>query len=155
VLLHLSNQADIVFVGLDEADRLWGRCPNPDSVRAMLPTTPLLVVKDGPRGATAYAGQQSLFVPAPTLAVVEVVGSGDAFAAGFLTGLLRGATLETALRLGHLTAASALLVTDDHGPLLHPDVIEPLLAATTDEWAAARITCVPECARSPHPTAPW
>lgn len=41
-----------------------------------------------------------------------------AFAAGFLAGLLRGEPTERCLRLGHVTAASALSVIGDHGPLL-------------------------------------
>ncbi len=38
----------------------------------------------------------------------DTCGAGDAFAAGFLAGLWRGTDLTRALRLGHITAASAL-----------------------------------------------
>ncbi|BFO18818.1 hypothetical protein SHKM778_52060 [Streptomyces sp. KM77-8] len=62
-------------------------------------------------------------MPALRTTVVEPVGAGDAFAAGFLAGLLRGTTVTRALRLGHLTAVSALKVTGDHGPL--PDAGRP------------------------------
>jgi 2-dehydro-3-deoxygluconokinase len=68
--------------------------------------------------------------------VVEPVGAGDAFAAGFLTGLLRGGGMERALRLGHITAASALKVTGDHGPLPDTARIKRLLDLPAHEWEA-------------------
>jgi 2-dehydro-3-deoxygluconokinase len=44
--------------------------------------------------------------------------------------------MERALRLGHITAASALKVTADHGPLPDSARIERLLELPTSEWAA-------------------
>lgn len=66
--------------------------------------------------------------------MVEAVGAGDAFAAGFLAGLLRGGTTIHALRLAPITAASALQVTGDHGPLPHPRETQELLALSAREW---------------------
>ena len=134
-LLRLANQADIVFVGLDEADNLWGPCPDAETVRALIPDPQVLVVKDGPRAATAFTGSTATCVPALRVPVVEVVGAGDAFAAGFLAGVLRGESTETALRRGHITAASALQVTGDHGPLLPVATFQRLLTASDQDWA--------------------
>lgn len=61
-------------------------------------------------------------------------GLGDAFAAGFLAGLLRGLDMVRALRLGHITAVSALGVTGDHGPLPDGERIERLLGLPEREW---------------------
>lgn len=77
-------------------------------------------------------------VPALRTAVVEPVGAGDAFAAGFLAGLLRAETPTRALRLGHLTAVSALKVTGDHGPLPGRAAVDRLLALTDRDWQQAR-----------------
>ncbi|WP_093874313.1 PfkB family carbohydrate kinase [Streptomyces sp. TLI_105] len=52
-------------------------------------------------------------VPAPRVTVVSPVGAGDAFAAGFLSGTLRGLDMRTRLRHGHLAAAAALTVPGD------------------------------------------
>lgn len=119
-LLHrLAQATDIVFVGLDEAQTLWGdTLRDADDVRALLPEPQVLVVKDGGTAATAYHGDTRTIVPALPVEVVEPVGAGDAFAAGFLAGHLRGESAEHCLRRAHLTAASALSVTGDHGPLL-------------------------------------
>ncbi|WP_328492677.1 sugar kinase [Streptomyces sp. NBC_00414] len=136
VLRDLADRADITFVGLDEAQDLWGAGLELADVRRLLPHPRLLVVKDGGRTATVFGGEDSWTVPALRTDVVEPVGAGDAFAAGFLTGLLRGVDMERALRLGHITAGSALQVTGDHGPLPDSARIERLLGLPAHEWAA-------------------
>jgi 2-dehydro-3-deoxygluconokinase len=136
VLLWLADRADIVFVGLDEAQGLWGGELTVTGLRHLLPHPRVLVVKDGARAATAFTDHGVHTVPALPTTVVEPVGAGDAFAAGFLAGLLRGAAPAQALRLGHITAVSALRVTGDHGPLPDPEEIERLLALPSAEWEA-------------------
>ncbi|MFJ4466818.1 sugar kinase [Streptomyces sp. NPDC089424] len=135
-LRDLADRADIVFVGLDEAQHLWDAGLRAADVRRLLPRPRVLVVKDGGREATAFTAEGTWTVPALRTDVVEVVGAGDAFAAGFLTGLLRGLGMERALRLGHVTAASALRVTGDHGPLPDGARISRLLALPAAEWTA-------------------
>ena len=49
--------------------------------------------------------------------MVEPVGAGDAFAAGYLAGLLRALDPTRRLRLGHLVAAQALGSTGDSAPV--------------------------------------
>ncbi|MFD3927631.1 sugar kinase [Streptomyces sp. NPDC058614] len=135
LLRDLADRADITFVGLDEAQDLWDPGLQPADVRELLPHPRLLVVKDGGSTATAFSDEGTWTVPALRTDVVEPVGAGDAFAAGFLTGLLRGGDMRSALRLGHITATSALKVTGDHGPLPHRARIKRLLDLPAHEWA--------------------
>jgi 2-dehydro-3-deoxygluconokinase len=130
VLARLAGHADLVFVGLDEAGRLWGT-RTPDEVRTLLSAPQILVVKDGAVGATSYGPAGATFVPAPPAEVVEPVGAGDAYAAGYLYGLLRDLPEPTRLRLGHLVAAAALRVTEDVGPL--PPTEELVAAAASGQ----------------------
>ncbi|MEV7323371.1 sugar kinase [Streptomyces sp. NPDC093970] len=134
VLRALADRADIVLVGLDEAQRLWGEDLTVAGVRDLVPGPRILVVKDGARDATAVTADGSCTVTALRTTVVEPVGAGDAFAAGFLAGLLRGDPLTRALRLGHITAVSALRVTGDRGPLPGPAETERLLDLTDGDW---------------------
>ncbi|MGW5127111.1 sugar kinase [Streptomyces sp. NPDC004069] len=144
-LRTLADRADIVFVGLDEARVLWGgELADAQAVRALIPRPAVLVVKDGARAATAFLGSATVTVPALTVEVVEPVGAGDAFAAGFLAGLLRGSDPVRALRRGHLTAVSALRVTADHGPLPPGDLLEALLDADDPAWAGTVGIAYPE-----------
>lgn len=112
VLRELASRCDIVFVGRDEAESLWDT-PTDDDIRALLPDVPRLVVKDGDVGATEYTEAGRVFVPAFPVEVVETVGAGDAFAAGYLSGLLEGADSTELLTRGHRKAAVALTTTAD------------------------------------------
>ncbi|WP_137844493.1 sugar kinase [Microbacterium sp. 2FI] len=112
VLLDLARQADIVFTGRDEAEGLWATSTTAE-IRALLPDVPELVVKDGSVGATVFTGGDEVFEPALVVEVVEAVGAGDAFAGGYLAGLLSGAPVSERLRAGHVRAAKALQTTRD------------------------------------------
>jgi 2-dehydro-3-deoxygluconokinase len=114
VLADLAARADLVFVGLDEAALLWN-CTTADDVRERLPQPHTLVVKDGAVGATGYDPDGRVFVPAPVVSVVEPVGAGDAFAAGYLLAALHGSGPETRLTVGHRLAAVALGAVADVG----------------------------------------
>ncbi|QKV92833.1 sugar kinase [Streptomyces sp. NA02950] len=132
VLLDLARGCDLVFVGEDEAEAAWG-VRGADAIRAALPEPSVLVVKRGAAGATAYArgpgGADTVTVePAPRVEVVAPVGAGDAFAAGFLSGTLRGLSVAERLRHGHLMAAAALTVPGD--------LATPPSRARADRWVA-------------------
>ncbi|GAA4655714.1 sugar kinase [Arthrobacter cryoconiti] len=111
-LLSLANRADIVFVGLDEAQSLWD-CVTPEDVHAILPDTGRLIIKDGDVGATEFSAGTRAFEPAIPTEVIEAVGAGDAFAAGYLSAALRGDPTAVRLRAGHERARLVLLSTSD------------------------------------------
>ncbi|MFJ8938876.1 sugar kinase [Streptomyces sp. NPDC102365] len=137
-LLALARAADIVFVGRDEAEELWGAA-RPDDIAHLLATAPApaaVVVKDAEHGATSYAGGLRTFVPSLPTKVVEPVGAGDAFAAGYLTGVLEGRDERSRLRLGHLAAAAALRTRDDVPVMPSRTDTDRCLALDEDTWAA-------------------
>jgi 2-dehydro-3-deoxygluconokinase len=115
LLRQLAQSADIVFVGRDEAESLWST-REPDEIRQYLGTHHHLVVKDGAVGATSYAAgsRSGTFVATPPVRVVEPTGAGDAFAAGYLSGLLSDLPADERLALGHRMAAIAMSSTQDH-----------------------------------------
>ncbi|MFD4558942.1 sugar kinase [Streptomyces sp. NPDC058469] len=132
-LLTLARAADIVFVGRDEAEALWGTA-RPDDIGELLAPAPLVVVKDAEHGATSYADGTRTFVPALPTQVVEPVGAGDAFAAGYLSAVLDNRDERSRLRLGH-TAASAALRTRDDVPRMPPRTeIDRRLALDDAGW---------------------
>ena len=135
-LLPLARAADVVLVGRDEAETLWGAA-TPGEIRALLPDVPHLVIKDAEQGATCFAGAERTFVPALEIDVVEPVGAGDAFAAGFLSGLLHGRAARDRLRLGHITAAAALGCVGDLAVFPPPATRERLLAVADERWPTA------------------
>lgn len=127
-LLHFARQADVVFVGLDEAQDLWGS-DTAAQVADELPGPGLVVIKDADRSAsefaTGLAGTVVTEVEARKVSgIVDPVGAGDAFAAGYLSQLFRGAPPEGRLQMGHSVAAWTLATAHDfrpgHGPAVRP-----------------------------------
>jgi len=112
VLRELAEAADVVFVGLDEARALWD-ARSPEDVRRALPSPAAVVVKNHGEGATSFHADGVAHVPAPAIEIVEPVGAGDAFAAGWLSGLLRGLPHAERLSLGHEVAGHVLTTTFD------------------------------------------
>ncbi|MFE5871101.1 sugar kinase [Streptomyces roseifaciens] len=147
VLADLARRCDLVFVGEDEAEAAWG-VRGAAAIRAALPEPRVLVVKHGAVGATAYvrgaaAGAPDadavVFVPALSVDVVAPVGAGDAFAAGFLSGTLRGLPVERRLRHGHLMAAAALTSPGDLAAPPRRDLADRLAALGAEEWGRLRL----------------
>src|SRR5690554_6425446 len=111
-LHRLAQRADIVFVGLDEAEALWGTT-TPEEVRALLHAPDRLVIKDSDVGATEYSPDGETFVAALKVEVLEAVGAGDAFAAGYLGAALDGRDATGRLTAGHQRAALVLRSMSD------------------------------------------
>ncbi|MFE9447085.1 sugar kinase [Streptomyces sp. NPDC006739] len=141
VLLDLARTADLVFLGDDEAQAAWGLGGDPETVRAALPEPEVLVVKQGARGVTVFerGAERGTFVPALRVDAVAAVGAGDAFAAGFLSGTLRGLPLADRARHGHLMAAAALTAPGDLAPPPARDHADRLAALDDDAWGRLRL----------------
>lgn len=115
-LLDLARRSDIVFCGLDEAQSLW-QVKDLRELRELLHGPELIVVKQGAEGATAFRGGESWFQAPPAVEVVEPVGAGDAFAAGFLDRMLNGAAIPDCLAEGARLAGVVLGLHGDIPPL--------------------------------------
>ena len=89
--------ADVVK--LSDADMAWldGDGAMLDLAAGLLARGPKLVlITEGASGVTAFWPGGSLHVPAPVVTVVDTVGAGDTFNAGFLTGLAEAEQLTKA-----------------------------------------------------------
>ncbi|MFJ9581933.1 sugar kinase [Streptomyces sp. NPDC101191] len=78
-------------------------------------------------------------VPAPRVDVVAAVGAGDAFAAGFLAGTLRGLGVAARARHGHLTAAAALTVPGDLAVPVGRARADRLVALDDEAWGTLHL----------------
>ena len=99
-------------------------------------STTLTVVKNGasPTIVRSPDGGRSTVPVTVVDGVRDATGAGDAFAAGFLAALLHGRSAAQCLRSGHLTAAAALSVTGDHGPLPPRAEFARRLEASAQDW---------------------
>ena len=108
VLARLAAAADLVFAGPEEAACCSARGPaagpagfdDGESLARELakrgPAT--VVVKLGALGALALSGDEIHRAPALPVAVVDPVGAGDAFVAGYLSEVVDGGSMPDRLR---------------------------------------------------------
>lgn len=135
-LADVANRADIVFVGLDEAEAVWG-LSTPTDVRAMLDRPRYVVVKDGANGVHTFVEGAVRFEPAFSGTVIDPMGAGDAFAAGFLYGIVKHRDdIRRCQRLGHIVAMSAVSSPNDVGPLPDWQAIDRMLDTDAQDWAS-------------------
>jgi 2-dehydro-3-deoxygluconokinase len=116
VLRGLVSRCDLVLGGHDEVEFLTGVADADEAAAAALDLGPsMLVLKLGADGATAYApGASPLHSPAvPVERPVDLVGAGDAFAAGFLAGRLEQLPVDECLELGNVCGAFAVVSDGD------------------------------------------
>jgi len=138
-LWRLLRAADVVLIGADEA-MLSAGTSDPAKLRELLGPRSTIVVKSDAHVALALEPDgRRTEVPALTVDVVEPVGAGDAFAAGFLAGTLQGMPMEQRLRLGHLSAAAVLAVRQDHAAPPPRAVRQALLACSDEDWAGTQV----------------
>lgn len=120
VLRPLAARVDVLFASEDEATMLTGET-DLDALPAALARlgAAQVVVKRGDRGASAVIDGSPFDVPAVPVTVVDSVGAGDAFVAGYLAGLVAGDQPEERLRAGAAAGAFAVSVAGDWEGLPH------------------------------------
>jgi fructokinase len=137
-IVELAARADVLKLNHDEVGQIasWLRTgeatPNPSgsaaavaeacAILAEATSTPRICVTMGAGGAALWDQGKLTTALAPKVIVKDTVGAGDAFMAGLIVGLTRGAdtqiVLETACRLGAIVASH-----DGATPLLPKELI--------------------------------
>jgi len=75
------------------------------AIAAIRALAPLVVIKRGAKGASAYRRRGEWHAPAESIQIVDAVGAGDSFNAGFLHGWLLGWDIQRALAFGNRCGA--------------------------------------------------
>jgi 2-dehydro-3-deoxygluconokinase len=125
-----------LFVGADDAETVFGLRGTPDEVlRALSARAPhaVIALTLGEGGSAVLAGERVLR-PARRyqVEVVDRVGAGDAYAAGFLWGVLAGRSLEEAVDAATALAALKCTIWGDI-PVVTRAELEELLASDSTE----------------------
>ncbi|RVQ67653.1 adenosine kinase [Croceicoccus ponticola] len=104
-----EGMIDVLFANEVELLGLTGAPDFEAGLAALAPKLPVLVATRSEKGAVAIAGESRAEVAAePIDRVVDTTGAGDSFAAGFLHGHVRGATLLDCLTMGAVAAAEVI-----------------------------------------------
>jgi 2-dehydro-3-deoxygluconokinase len=118
--------ADWVLCGAAEGTILFGGATPAETIAAVRAAgAGDAVVRVGARGAALLEAGHEVVVPPPELVeVVDEVGAGDAFAAGFVSALLADAAPRTATATANRLAAYALRGSGDWETLPHREEID-------------------------------
>ena len=102
-ILDALPYVDVLLPNEREACLLSGKDKLDDAIAMLRSLVPMLVIKRGAAGATAYTANEFWCASAPSVQVIDAIGAGDSFNAGFLHGWIRGWPVDEALRYGNLT----------------------------------------------------
>lgn len=109
----LPNTAEVL--GIARAVAGLATTDPAEAARAVAAYGPIVVVKDGPRGAILAHGDDLLREPGRPVAAVDTTGAGDTFDAGFIAARLHGLDLRQALRWACAAGAAATGATGGTG----------------------------------------
>jgi sugar/nucleoside kinase (ribokinase family) len=113
VLHEVLSFVDLLLCTETELLKIAGMDDLEAAAQEIADRVPLLVVKRGMRGASAYVDGRKIDSPALRVEVADSVGAGDTFDAGFVHQWIRQAPVDTCLKFGNV--AAALSVTRSGG----------------------------------------
>jgi sugar/nucleoside kinase (ribokinase family) len=130
-ILQSLRHVDILMPNEREACLLAAEPELDRAISFLTGLVPILVIKRGADGASVHCGSRAWYVSARNVKVVDAVGAGDSFNAGFLHGWLRGMAVEEALAFGNLTGAWSTMASGGTSSFSGDQQI----AALDDVWA--------------------
>ena len=107
----IAEAADIVFANESEICALYQCDTFEDAEAQAASAVKLAVLTRGEAGSVIRAGDARHVIGAVSTTLVDTTGAGDAYAAGFLTGLAKGANIEACGALASRAAALAIAQT--------------------------------------------
>ena len=97
---------DLLFLNTKELKDYFNLTPTKTNLMKLAKSFPgIIIIKRGRKGALATDGFEYCSSQAFEVPVADTLGSGDAFAAGFVTAWTRSERIEQALHFGNATAA--------------------------------------------------
>lgn len=110
-LAWIPGRVDLLFGNRQEMSLLVGeQAGDGELARRAGQLAPLAVIKLGGDGCIVNAGGEIVASPARPVAVVDTIGAGDCFAAGFLYGLLLGRSIADSSRIANSIASAVVCV---------------------------------------------
>ena len=118
-MLHqaIPEYVNILFSNETEAEAYTGK-PAKEAISEIMKEVEYAIVTVGKDGALAGHAGETVHVPAMSHCPVDTTGAGDNFAAGFLYGYSRGASLRQSAEIGALMAGN---VVETVGPQIAPE----------------------------------
>jgi sugar/nucleoside kinase (ribokinase family) len=110
-----ARSVDVLLPNAREARNLTGEDDLMKAIMTLGGHCPLVVVKDGGRGAYACLGNEILHAEAIAITPIETTGAGDSFNAGFLKAWLDNLPVQECLRWGNIVGGLSTLAPGGTG----------------------------------------
>ncbi len=104
-VLLLLKYVDIFLPNENEACKIARTDDVNQAAETLSQKVPLVVIKRGSQGALLREGKNKLSAFPPVIDMVDAVGAGDTFDAGFVHQFIRGAKIEDCLKFANITGA--------------------------------------------------
>jgi len=121
---ELLSQVDVFLPNQNEALAISGASTTEAALQILSQKCRVIAVKCGQAGALARRGDETARVAASPVHVVDTIGAGDSFDAGFVFGLLNGWSLEKTLALA--VACGSLSTRAAGGTFAQPSLDEAM-----------------------------
>ncbi len=134
-LLELASKADIVLPGIAEGEFMFHE-RNPQKIGECFIHlgASIVALKVGAEGAYYFTSKESAKVPGFSVdQVIDPIGAGDGFAAGFISGLLEELSLPKAVERGNAVGAFVTMVSGDIEGLPEKDELYSRLHKKIDD----------------------
>jgi sugar/nucleoside kinase (ribokinase family) len=97
------------------------------AITALRSMVPLLVIKRGSKGASAYTRDDEWHAPAKEVQIVDAIGAGDSFNAGFLHAWIRGRDIQSALAFGNACGSASTTMSGGASAFRERESLDQLL----------------------------
>ena len=128
----LIRHCQVFFVNKQEAQRLVGKNEDMKELLKSLHNegAKIAVITDGIKGSYVFDGTDYYFQEVLKVPLIEMTGTGDSYATGFVSALHLGQDIPTAMKWGTTNAAAKLQKIGAREGLLHRKEIEGFIAGT-------------------------
>ncbi|MFH1587912.1 MAG: carbohydrate kinase family protein [Candidatus Diapherotrites archaeon] len=108
-LIPLLKKINILLINSEEAKILTGNENIKKNLKLIQKHCSIVIITDGPKGVYCFDGKKMLFHDTFNFKVLDATGAGDSFNTGFVSGLIKGKPIETALTWGVAQSQSVIL----------------------------------------------
>jgi sugar/nucleoside kinase (ribokinase family) len=128
-ILDAIQFVDLLMPNEREACLIAGEPELDVAIATLRKMVPLLIIKRGAKGASAYTRDSEWHAPATPVQIVDAVGAGDSFNAGFLHAWLSETDIKLALAFGNVCGAASTTMRGGTRAFREPTKLEEIRMA--------------------------
>ncbi len=128
----LIKKCEVFFVNKQEAERLLGKKAEVKELLQLMhhEGPKIVVITDGGKGSYSFDGTDYYFQDVLHVPMIEMTGTGDSYATGFISALHLGKSISEAMKWGTSNAAAKLQQIGAQKGLLTRKQMEGFIAGT-------------------------